>query len=128
MKRNSGLRLVITCKWQLFSAVGAPRLFPGLVIVLVQLTHFAIECKVLASDTGINFVILWLMASPTGPKWDRKILRMPTIVFTKSNLLYLLKNGLSLFILLEKLAMLAAKVKRGVGVNIPRARYSVFRY
>lgn len=90
VKRNSGPRLGITCICQLFSAVGVrSRLFPGQVIVLVQLTHLAIECKVLAPDTAIYFVVLWRTADPkTKLQWDRKIPGMSHNGFTQSSLLH----------------------------------------
>ena len=54
-KRNSRLG---PANDNLFLQWGAPRLFPRLLIVLMQLTHFAIECQVLAPDPGICFVII----------------------------------------------------------------------
>lgn len=73
MVKSDGNRLGlnITCICQLVSSVGS-RLFLRLLKILVQLIHLAIEHKVLAPDTGICSVVLWLMEGPTTrPKWDR---------------------------------------------------------
>lgn len=43
---------------QLVSVGSRQRLFLGLVIALVQLTRMAIECEILAFDTGIHVATL----------------------------------------------------------------------
>lgn len=61
VERDSGMGLYITCTCQLISAVGSRHtMYPSLVMVLLQLTHLVLKCKVLAPDTRIHFVLLSL--------------------------------------------------------------------
>lgn len=51
VKWDNGLGLGITCMLQLLSIEGSScRLFPGLVIALVQLTSKALECDILTLE------------------------------------------------------------------------------
>lgn len=100
VKSDNKLGLNITCIYQLVSSVGS-RLFRGLVRILVQLIHLAIEHKVLHETLEFILSCYDLWKAQELKLSGLEISRQCLVVSTQSVLFYLLQNELSLFICLR---------------------------